>query len=223
MDARGKSLRELVEEARDMALAGDVAACHSKTVELLGEGYSIDQVVPAMHAADPERVVWYGPIATDAVGARGWPMIEARYKFYSDVYGHEVRLPPQFLHDEDAERFIEDAEDGYERCLLHDRGFVAVDERADKLGFLVTVGVDEDEELDETAFADVGARYGVQVATMAWAHTPLEGGGSPSRAVLTAFVEDRSKFGIVNELSCAIQETLRPNTKDIEPPKGAKA
>jgi hypothetical protein len=207
MDETPKALQDLVDAARDLALAGNLRACHDVTASLIGR-HMVADIKAAMRASDVDRVVWHGPIPADAVGARGWPLVEARYEIHSDIYGHGVRLPYALAEEEFAREFVEAAVIGYERGLLHDLGHVVFDKLTGGIGFLLTIPIDPDESVDEDLVAATGNSHGVPVMKMAWSHRPLEADGAPGMPILAAFVSDIAKFDTVKDLADSMQSAL---------------
>ena len=202
-----EELENHVRESHKIALAGDMDASHKVLTDLIfDEIASFEDMRPIINKVDPLRVVWNGPIAPDATGLRGLPLIEAKYILASNNYGHEISR----VHgNPDAhEAFIDACEEGYDNGPLHGRGHVVVERETGRYLFLVTEVIAE-EPIEPEDVIKIGKAYGVHATLMAFNHEPLESGGRPGQVCLTAVVDNAKQFGIISDISIDFSELVR--------------
>jgi hypothetical protein len=200
-----QSIVTAVAEAKALALSGNMEASHGTLTGLLNDGHALETIKTALLAADPERIVWRGPIPPDAVGLRGLPLVEPLYDFCSDIYGHELDLPAGDW-DED---FIGACVAGFDNGILHDKGNVVINKSAGKVAFLVVVQLDADDDITPESLAAISSRWGVDARLLAWSHEPLEAGGRPGFVCATALISDLNKLGSVPEIAHDFSEAAR--------------
>jgi len=197
-----------VAEALALGRGGDMAACWRAVEDIVVEGVPSAEVAAAMAAADPERTVWDSPARPGETGLGGHPMATGRFRFCSDVYGHDISLPAGDWSDADL-AFVDACMEGYDDALLHDCGHVVVDADG-SLAFLVTVRLDGDGAGMEDAVAGVAGRHGVEAALFAWPNAPCQGGGyEPGYVCATALLRDPSAFGLARDIVSEFAEAER--------------
>ena len=201
-------ISDRVVRSRDLALGGDVAGSRRLLDDMVMEGEATAaEIRMAMSDADPDRIVWPGPLRGDATGAGGYPIVEARFEICSDSYGHF--LDRQFEASEEDAEFLDACAEGFDDMTLHDQGNVAYDLSSGRYVFLVSVVLDpEDGEVDADAVASVGKAHAVETAAMSFSRTPLDlGGGEGARAVV-AVIRDAKQFRNVSAIMAELAECV---------------